>query len=109
MGAIVQLHDAQAGHRPASGEIPDPVFLVTEAFRRFLALAGASDHEVAQWMNRATQADRVRPVHIRRWADGYNRPPVDYFLVALWLAGPAGLDVLDDLLDMTGGQAAQPV
>ncbi len=109
MGAIVRLHDAQAGHRPALGEIPDPTLLVTEAFRRFLALAGATDQEVAQLINRATESDRVRPVHVRRWADGHNSPPVDYFLIALWLAGPAGLDVLSDLLDLTGGQAAQPI
>jgi len=80
------------------GELHDPLFLVSQAFRRFLELAACSDQEAAHWMNRMTRTDRVRPVHIRRWAEGNNSPPADYFLVALWLAGPAGLEALGDLL-----------
>jgi len=80
------------------GELHDPLFLVSQAFRRFLELAACSDQEAAHRMNRMTRTDRVRPVHIRRWAEGNNSPPADYFLVALWLAGPAGLEALGDLL-----------
>jgi len=100
VGAIVQLHDAHTHTRPAADEIQDPLFQVTQAFRRFVELAGCSDREMAQWMNQMTRSDRVRPVHIRRWAEGNNCPPADYFLVALWLAGPPGLEALKDVLNL---------
>ena len=103
MGAIVRLHHAQTSTRQELGELHDPLFIVGQAFRRFLELAGCSDQEAADWMNRMTRSDRVRPVHIRRWAEGNNSPPADYFLVALWLAGPPGLEVLNDLLKLSTG------
>ena len=101
MGAIVRLHDTHTNPRQDLGELHDPLFLASQAFRRFLELAACSDQEAAHWMNRMTRTDRVRPVHIRRWADGHNSPPADYFLVALWLAGPAGLEALGDLLKLS--------
>ncbi len=99
MGAIVQLHDAHRDTRPALDEIQDPLFQVTQAFRRFVELSGCSDHEIAQWMNQMTRSHRLRPVHIRRWKGGDNCPPADYFLVALWLAGPSGLEVLKEVMN----------
>ena len=108
MGAIVRLHDSDASTRQDFDELPDPLLLVGHAFRRFLELAGCSDQEAAQWINRTTRTDRVRPVHIRRWLEGCNSPPADYFLVALWLAGPSGLDMLGDLLKLSSSAAAQP-
>ena len=100
MGAIVQLHDAHIHTRPALDEIQDPLFQVTQAFRRFVELSGCSDREMAQWMNQMTRSDRVRPIHIRRWVEGNNCPPADYFLVALWLAGQSGLEVLKEVLNL---------
>jgi len=100
VGAIVQLHDAHTHTRPAADEIQDPLFQVTQAFRRFVELAGCSDREMAQWMNQMTRSDRLRPVHIRKWAEGNNCLHADNFLVALWLAGPPGLEALKDVLKL---------
>ena len=108
MGAIVRLHDAHASTRQELDELLDPFSIVGQAFRRFLELAECSDQEAAQWINRTTHTDRVRPVHIRRWLEGSNSPPADYFLVALWLAGPSGLDVLSDLLKLSSRATPQP-
>jgi hypothetical protein len=101
VGGIVRLQGAVGPrtHHEAR-EVHDPPYLVGQAFHRFLELARCSDQEAAQWMNHVTRTDHVRPVHISRWATGRNSPPADYFLIALWLAGQAGLDVLSDVLKL---------
>ncbi len=99
MGGIVRLRGDTSTSQKA-GQLPDPPSLVGQVFRRFLELATCSDQEAARWMNRMTRTDRVRPVHIGRWSRGDNSPPADYFLIALWLAGPAGLELLGEVLKL---------